>query len=86
MAEIEAKGMGFFGFSSRIRVCIAQPSPEHDLVRVALAEPKRRMEATFRARVGRDPSEAEMFDAYQSGKARGNCDSWSTNAKSVDVI
>ncbi|TSB03978.1 M23 family metallopeptidase [Sphingorhabdus contaminans] len=75
MAEVEVKGTGFLGSNigneSMPRAAVA---PGATFVSVVPVEQKRKIQANFRARVGRDPTEAEVFDAYQSGKARGAWD------------
>lgn len=68
MTEVEVKGTGFIWNDKMPRAMVPGGSQFESVIPVAT---KRTIEANLRSRLRRNPTEAEVFDAYQAGKARG---------------
>lgn len=68
MTEVEVKGSGFIFNDKMPRALVPGGAQFESVIPVAT---KRNIEANLRSRLRRNPTEAEVFDAYQAGKARG---------------
>ncbi len=71
MTEVEVKGSGIIWNDSKPR---AMMQPGETFMTNIPVSTKRNIEANLRTRLRRDPTEVEVFDAYQAGKARGAWD------------
>lgn len=68
MTEVEVKGTGLIWNDKMPRAMVPGGAQFESVIPTAT---KRTIEANLRSRLRRNPTEAEVFDAYQAGKARG---------------